>query len=298
MLRRTALESSHNHERWLISYSDFITLLFGFFVVMYAISSVNEGKYRILSHSLMTAFDHDTRSLDPIQVGEPQLSASPHVIDIEDSTGYVDTDEGDTHIEANVEEISERFAGIDNVDQVDVQQNNDWLEINIDSELLFGAGAAQLSPAARGVLLETANYLKGFDNPITVEGYTDNVPSQSAAFPSNWELSAARAASVVRYLVANGVDSERLTAVGYGENHPLETNGTPAGRVANRRVVVVVARQTHVARNLNSGNSSAFALVRGDEPQQIDDSIFRFRDDSGAMIFTNRPATEADESGE
>ena len=290
MPRQRVLEDSDNRDRWLVSYADFITLLFGFFVVMYAISSVNEGKYRILSHSLMAAFDHDTRSLDPIQIGEPQLSASPNVIDVPDANGFQDPDVGDTHIEPSREQVAERLAGLDATDQVSVRQNNDWLEISLDSELLFSPGAAALSPAAQDLLGETADYLSAFDNPVTVEGYTDNVPAASTLYPSNWELSAARASVVVRFLAARGVDRERLTAVGYGENHPLETNATPAGRSANRRVVVVVARRGNLARNLNSGAGSAFAFVRRDAAPELDESVQQLRTDRGSMLFTNEAA--------
>ncbi len=292
MLRRSLLEESDNRDRWLVSYSDFITLLFGFFVVMYAISSVNEGKYRILSHSLTAAFNHDARSLDPIQIGEPLLSASPHVIDMPDSDGYQDREPGDTHIEPSREEIAERLAGLDAADQVQVRQNNDWLEVSLDSELLFAPGAAQLTPRASELLTETAGYLLAFDNPVTVEGYTDNVPTASARFPSNWELSAARASAVVRFLAAAGVERSRLTAVGYGENHALETNATPTGRAANRRVVVVVARRGNLARNLNSGNGSAFAYVRRGEPEQLDEAVKQLRTDSGGVLFTSEAGDE------
>ena len=292
MLRRTVLEDSDNRDRWLVAYADFITLLFGFFVVMYAISSVNEGKYRILSHSLMAAFDHDTRSLDPIQIGEPLLSASLHVIDMPDSDGYQDQGEGDTRIEPSSEDVTDRLAGIDTTDQVDVRQNNDWLEISLDSELLFPPAAARLSMAARAVLAETADYLRRFENPVTVEGYTDNVPTESAVYPSNWELSSARASAVERFLAEAGVERTRLTAVGYGENHPLETNATPGGRSANRRVVVVVARRGNLARNLNSGSGSAFAYVRRGAAPQLDETVQQVVTDSGALLFTNEAPTD------
>jgi chemotaxis protein MotB len=290
VLRRTVLEDSDSHERWLISYSDFITLLFGFFVVMYAISSVNEGKYRILSHTLTAAFDQDSRSTDPIQIGEPNHSASPHVIDVPDSTGYQDPDVGDTHIEPSQDLVAERLAGFIEADEVRVRQNNDWLEISLDSQLLFSPGAARLSPGATALLAETAAYLRTFDNPVTVEGYTDNVPAASVLYPSNWELSAARASAVARYLVTGGIEGERLAAVGYGENHALATNATPAGRAENRRVVVVVARKGNTPRNLNDpGTRSAFAFVRHDADDALDASVQQYRTDSGGVIFTNEP---------
>ena len=287
MLRRTILEQGDNQDRWLVSYADFITLLFGFFVVMYAISSVNEGKYRVLSHSLTAAFDFDTRSLDPIQLGEPLLSVSPHVIDVPDTTGYQDPDAGDTFLTPGAEQLAERLAGLAGAEQLQISQNDDWLEISLDSQLLFAAGEVELAPAAQSLVVQTASYLSNFDTPITVEGYTDNVPSSSARFPSNWELSAARAAAVVRSLVASGVDRKRLTAVGYGENHALQTNATPAGRAANRRVVVVVARRGNLARNLNSGAGSALALVRQADAPKLGDGVQQVRTERGSMLFTN-----------
>ncbi|MDH3643469.1 MAG: flagellar motor protein MotD [Gammaproteobacteria bacterium] len=288
MLRRNLLEDSDNHERWLVSYSDFMTLLFGFFVVMYAISSVNEGKYRILSHTLVAAFDQDSRSLDPIQIGEPNLSASPHVIDVPDSTGYQDPEVGDTHIEPSSEDVAGRLAGLVPGEGLSVRQNNDWLEISLDSKLLFSQGDARLSAGAKTVLAETAEYLRGFDNPVTVEGYTDNVPATSNLYPSNWELSAARASAVARFLVSGGVERSRLSAVGYGENHALATNATPAGRDENRRVVVVVARKGNTPRNLNAGGGqSAFAFVRHATPDDLDGAVQSYRTESGGVIFTN-----------
>ncbi|MEZ5560803.1 MAG: flagellar motor protein MotD [Pseudomonadales bacterium] len=288
MLRRQLLEDTDNHERWLVSYADFVTLLFAFFVVMYAISSVNEGKYRILSETLTAAFDGEPRTLEPIQTGDPLLAASPLVVDIPDSSGYQDPEPGDTHIAPSVEAVSERLAGFVQDDMLAVRANNDWLEISLDSSLLFAAGSAELSPAAAAVIEQTAEFLAEFDNPVTIEGYTDNVPSRSAAYPSNWELSAARAARVARALEGYGIDRERLSAVGYGENHTLATNATPEGRARNRRVVVVVARQGNKPRNLNAGSAdSAFAYVRKAEPGQLDESVHQVRTEQGGILFTN-----------
>src|SRR5690606_22309077 len=130
--------------------------------------------------------------------------------------------------------------------------------------------------------------------PVTVEGYTDNTPIDSARFPSNWELSAARASRVVRFFEAQGVERERLSAVGYGENHALETNATPDARARNRRVVVVVARKGNLPRNLNAaGADSAFAYVRRQQPAGLDESVKQVRTESGGLLFTNEvPAPE------
>lgn len=279
MLRRDSLEDSDNHERWLVSYADFVTLLFAFFVVMYAISSVNEGKYRVLSSSLTAAFESQPKSLDPIQVGEALLAASPHIIDIPDETGYRDEADGDVELPFSAAEASEVLDGLDQ-GLVSVSGDSRWLELTLDANVLFSGGNASLSPAASEVLSELADYLREFDNPLTVEGYTDNVPS-SGRYRSNWELSTARASVVAAYLVSRGIDRRRIAAVGYGENHALATNATPDGRAANRRVAIVVARQLDLP---SEQGRSTFAAIRSATPV---DAPAQQRTETGGLLFSN-----------
>ncbi|MCZ6855118.1 MAG: OmpA family protein, partial [Gammaproteobacteria bacterium] len=215
------------------------------------------------------------------------LSASPHVIDIPDTSGFADEEPGDTHIQPSVQKIEEHLAGFIDDDLVRIRENNDWLEVAVQASLLFTTSSTELSSEARSVLKATAQYLLEFDNPVTIEGYSDNVHVQSGRYSSNWELSSARAASVARFLVSAGIDRKRLAAVGYGENHPFKTNATPEGRAENRRVVIVVARQGNQPRNLNAkGTASAFAFIRHDEPLKLDKSIRQSRTESGGLIFT------------
>ncbi len=255
MMRRDLLEDEGNAERWMVSYADFITLLFAFFVVMYAISSVNEDKYKVLSNTLSQAFNVEASDLDPIQIGDPTTAASPHVVDIPDTEGWADVQPGDTHIEDPVDAAESMLGGFARLEGVSVATDNDWLELKIDAGVLFGAARAELSEEAGTILDGAVAVLRSNDNPVTIEGYTDNVPSQSRRYPSNWELSSARASSVARYLVESGIRAERIAAVGYGENHPLATNATPDGRAQNRRVVVVVARRSDLARNKNTATA-------------------------------------------
>ncbi len=267
MRRRKKLEDHTNHERWLVSYADFITLLFAFFVVMYAVSSVNEGKYRVLSNTLTNAFSEPTRSTDPIQVGEIKRSVgnltgnalSQSLIDIDAHTGpeptetLPDEDEGFKEqrermaamaeqkrlgfIASNLESVMQ-----DLVDQgeVSIEQFGTRVEMNIKSRVLFASGSARLSPGAVRILRDVSKVLKPVPNPLSVEGYTDNVPIKTASFPSNWELSAARAASVVHLFTRLGIAPRRLAAVGYGEYRPVADNDSAEGRRKNRRVVLVV----------------------------------------------------------
>jgi chemotaxis protein MotB len=126
---------------------------------------------------------------------------------------------------------------------VTVRRENMWLEIEINADILFPSGSGEFAPAAEPVLDKLADVLKPFPNPIRVEGHTDNRPIRTAAFRSNWELSAARAASVVHQFTSQGIDPLRLEIVGFGEFHPRQSNDTSDGRNANRRVVVLVLEE-------------------------------------------------------
>ncbi|MEM1435623.1 MAG: OmpA family protein [Pseudomonadota bacterium] len=286
---------SDRQDRWLVSYADFMTLLFAFFVVMYAISSVNVDKYRVLSSVLEQTFETPARSMDKLQTGEPTLAASPHVVDITNVPGYEDPDPGDATLRTDAATVGAQFAGLVEGGLLEIESNQDWLEISLNGSQSFAPGAAVLTAVAQGALTSLADYLSGFSAPITVEGYTDNVPVDGGTYGSNWLLSSARAANVATFLQNLGLRPERLSAVGYGENHPVRSNATPDGRAANRRVVIVVARRAENARNLNATPfASAFAYVRRDEatgrsrvpdPDLVDGG--GQRTPSGGLIFSN-----------
>ena len=267
MARKKREEEHVNHERWLISYADFITLLFAFFVVMYAVSSVNEGKYRVLSDSLSAAFSDPKRSMDPIQVGqisrEGQSSSSvigegqgsgllslPQIPNLKQSQTESDHQKG---IEA-LNDISSLIEGTlsDFIERGDIEitRNDLWIEIDIKSSLLFPSAMATLQPAAIKILKSLSSILKSYQNPIHVEGFTDSVPIKTIIFPSNWELSASRAASVVQLLTQSGVNPSRMAAIGYGPYRPIASNDTAEGRSKNRRIVLVVLADERVQRIL------------------------------------------------
>ncbi|GAB6068074.1 flagellar motor protein MotD [Methylothermus subterraneus] len=230
--RRHRPEEKENSERWLVSYADFITLLFAFFVVMYAVAIVHQGDLKALSASLDRAFQDPPKASEPIQVGDPPRSFAPSILE--------------TAQEAEkLKEAGERFTEVlaPYIDQelVAVERNEFWIAVEMKSGILFASGSAELSPEADPVLAKLAQIVRELpDNPVYVEGHTDNVPIETQAFPSNWELSAARAASVVRRLVQFGVDPARMAAVGFGEHHPAADNSTEVGRYRNRRVVLVL----------------------------------------------------------
>jgi chemotaxis protein MotB len=238
-LKRRREEEHENHERWLVSYADFITLLFAFFVVMYAISTLNEGKYRVLSDALVSAFRHDRvvtaapttlvpldRPLAPLP--RPGVKGDP--VRREQERKLLDL----------AGKIKEALAPLVKTGQVRLTQLPHGIAVEINASVLFGAGQASLQPESIPALQAVAQVLTGTPDSIQVEGHTDNVPIASAQFPSNWELASARASSVVRLFVGGGVDPARLTASGYAENRPVESNDTPEGRARNRRVTLMI----------------------------------------------------------
>ncbi|AFJ02420.1 Flagellar motor rotation protein MotB [Methylophaga frappieri] len=271
-------EEPESHERWLVSYADFITLLFAFFVVMYAISSVNEGKYRVLSESLEEVFTSTSRSADPIQVGEVSRGNSSQVVDagtpvlpvietrLPDVSPFpspIDDGNEQTAVK-QIDDVAEQLNNalvslIDNED-VKIIEGEDWLEVEIKSNFLFASGDARMASEAIPVIGQIADVLSPINNPIQVEGFTDNIPINTPQFPSNWELSASRAASVVNIMDRFGVAPGRMSAIGYGEFRPVADNDTEAGRQKNRRVVLVVLGNENSRRNLDLNRSSSLPL--------------------------------------
>ncbi len=248
--RRQHQEEEDNLERWLVSYADFVTLLFAFFVVMYAISSVNEGKYRVLSESLDAVFNESLRSNDPIQVGDPVRSLTPSPVPLLEPTQASGSGEGyDREAQLAATERLLRVSLADYLDQqlVEVVRTDDQVEVRIKDKMLFASGEARLTADAFAVLRDLAGALATLQQPIMVEGHTDNIPIHNRRFASNWELSAARAASVVSFLARTGVSPQRLAAVGYGEFRPVASNADAAGRARNRRVTILLSPQRLVA---------------------------------------------------
>jgi chemotaxis protein MotB len=274
--RKKQHEEHQNHEAWAIPYADLITLLLAFFVVMYAISSVNEGKYRVLSDSLVAAFRGTPRTLEPVQFGEKEvgsgadlkttlvqqnvLSGQPRSlltpIPIKIKTmlpkpaaqplrpGEFEQAQRFAAASAVLERVADKvMRAMDELvkaNLVFVRRKTSLIEVEIRTDILFPSGSATLAPGAAPIIDRLAGVLRPFENPIRVEGHTDNRPIKTVAFPSNWELSAARAASVVRLFAKQGIDPVRLSVIGKGQFQPAQSNATPEGRNANRRVVIVI----------------------------------------------------------
>jgi len=297
MTRRLRRHEEHtNHESWAIPYGDLVTLLLAFFVVMYAISSVNAGKYRVLSDSLFAAFRGTPRTMDPIQVGEKQTGSGSELESAviqsalqgqqRSSLAPVPVEGGNMHNGASpvasnlpakafapgaagtraagaaaaaltrvADEVARALDDLVKQDLVVMRRSEFWIEVEIKTDLLFPSGSAQLAPYAIDVIQRLGGALAPYPNPIRVEGHTDNKPIKTVAFYSNWELSAARAGSVVRVLQSRGVNPGRLAVIGYGEQRPVQSNDTEQGRNANRRVVVVIL-STELQRKADPADQS------------------------------------------
>jgi chemotaxis protein MotB len=271
MARKRKHEEHANHEAWAIPYGDLITLLLAFFVVMYAISSINEGKFRVLSDSLQAAFRGVPKTLEPVNVGEKTRGSGA---DIAVSIVQQATMEGQprqlleaislgeqlgkgsrkrpekTSAGAQIivppalgrvaDEIEKALAPLVAAEMIAVRRESTWVEVEIRTDILFASGVAELSAGALPPLNILAETLARYPNPVRVEGHTDNRPINTPTFPSNWELSAARAASVVHLFAKGGVHPARLAVIGLGEFRPAQSNDTVEGRNANRRVLIVI----------------------------------------------------------
>src|SRR6202050_711453 len=268
MARRKKHEEHVNAEAWAIPYGDLVTLLFALFTVMYAMSSVNEGKFRVLSDSMIAAFHGAPKSMQPINIGEkesgkggdkPLAGVSPTTLmklkdpisspginlaprDPSAGAGRAADDLPGALIRME-RQVQNAMQALIDAKLVTVRRENMWLEIEINTDILFPSGAGAFAAQAAPVLDKLAEGLKPFPNPIRVEGHTDNRPIRTQAFPSNWELSAARAASVVHEFTQAGIDPLRLEIVGFGEFHPRQPNDSAEGRNANRRVAILVLEE-------------------------------------------------------
>jgi chemotaxis protein MotB len=289
-------EEHTNHEAWAIPYGDLVTLLLAFFVVMYALSTVNQGKYRLLSDSLYAAFRGEPRTLEPVQLGQHQAGAGA-----DSRTGVLQQQHPDTQsappagqmvklpetpqlaperqqrlleqaarsdaaLARVADQVQSALGDLINHNMVTVRRNELWVEVELRTDILFPSGSAQPAPGAVSVLERLGAVLAPLPNTIRVEGHTDNVPIRTTAFYSNWELSAARAGSVVRVLASSGVAPARLAVVGYGDQRPSASNDTAEGRNANRRVVVVILAPEHGSDDPLTPSATAAATPSAPPP--------------------------------
>ena len=260
--RRSRVEEEHeNDERWLLTYADMITLLMALFMVLFSISSVNISKFVSLQHSLQDAFSGRIlpggRALEESggSTTSPQVAATPPASTPSATNEGADRKAAEAAAKAAAKKEEQDFKALKmRVDQyakehgldskVTTLITKDGLVIRLlTDKLLFASGSATVQPAGRGLLAKVGGLLRAESrHAIRVRGFTDPIPIHTAAFPSNWELSAGRAASVVRAFAGAGVAPERMEAAGRASLDPVTSNATAEGRARNRRVEVLLPR--------------------------------------------------------
>ncbi len=212
--------------RWLLTYADMITLMLALFIILFAMSSINRVKFQEFAHDVSGGFDNEWAVNQPPNGG--QNGTEPFY--------------SNSNIPAIQRDLQRYVVRNHLQDRMQVEMSKRGLVITLLSDnSYYDSGSAQLRPETKKILDEVDAFLRKNDNLIRVEGNTDNVPIATADYPSNWELSTARAVNVVRYLVEQDhVDPERISAAGYGQYHPRTDNSTPEKRQQNRRVDIVL----------------------------------------------------------
>jgi chemotaxis protein MotB len=212
-------------DRWLLSYADFVTLLFALFVTMYAVSTVDADKLAPAASSMRSAFDGETRhsgSVPVTDIGVIVPQAPPRLDQLRDELARV---------------LSDAIAA----GQLELIEDARGLVVSLPERATFAPASTDMTASALELVGRVALAVKPFDRPLRIEGHTDNVPISTREFRSNWELSTARAATVIRFLIERvAFDPRRLSAAGYGEFHPRVANDSPEHRARNRRVDIVI----------------------------------------------------------
>lgn len=230
--RKPAHAEAHADERWVISYADLVTLLLGFFILLYATADANAAKFIKLSSGLAQAFNVPVREG---ATGATLLDGGSGLVQTSPS-GRIDLDVNRIRDIVQQESVA---AGV--VGKILVTRDDDRITIRLSDNLVFASASADIRDDANPLLKIVADAVRGGTNEIRVEGHTDSIPVTTDRYPSNWELSSARATAVLRVLAEQlDVDSSRLSAVGYGPNKPIANNLTPDGRALNRRADIVV----------------------------------------------------------
>jgi chemotaxis protein MotB len=243
--------------RWVISYADFITLLFAFFVVMYSISSVNESKYKSVSDGMHSAFNKKSKDVsEKEKASDNNQSEHPAM---------------KSHVGDGADSFSGLGASLEAINDGDYKIHVDegYIEINIQAGALFVKGDAEMKSEAFVKLMKIASILKESTYPVALEGYTDNLPIETPQYPSNWELSSARAAALARTLATFGVAASRLSVTGFGDQFPIADNATAEGRASNRRVNILITRNRMDPRGAKSQKKVPLPLVAPKEHTNI-----------------------------
>jgi chemotaxis protein MotB len=293
--RRSSIQDDAHTERWLISYADYMTLLFAVFVVMYAFAAVKNENYAILSESFGVIFHLEGRTKQA-EHGSYAANASTTLLTSGDKISQLEQvnqglleEAGSEPIEGNSQlvnidkkRIGTPFSSMTEKLQTDllevleqgyakIEQDDNWLTIEFSSGLLFDSGSATARPATTVLLEQVVDTIAPANNYVHVRGYTDNQPINNEQFKSNWQLSSARASAIVELLQQLDIEPERLAIEAYGQYRPKVANSNANARAINRRVVIAISRYGWEAPSINNNlniakNSDAKVFVPAVQP--------------------------------
>ena len=262
MSRKAAeAEVPENHERWIVSYADMVTLLWALFVVLYALSDSNPRKLLVVSESINRAFE--TGVLAGSTGSSPIFSSGGGITPTVGEIKAVD-------LAAVSQEIAQfsKTRGLTN--KIQVRQDADSITLSLSGDVLFATGKADLQPGSQEILDEIVKVLAIVPNKLRVEGHTDNVPVNNPDFDDNWDLSAKRANNVLNYMISHGITPTRLFAASFADTQPLADNATAEGRALNRRadIVIVYPTQEELERALSAAGlpSRPQSSTQGNHP--------------------------------
>jgi len=240
--KKKAHEKEPNLERWLVSYADFITLLFAVFVMLYAMSIVDQKKMEEVQASIQASFSGPQTLTPALKViGNKDFGLIPEVVEpppqFQEESSAAEAQEF-TQIKQDIQDQLQEYGS---KNEVQLTVNERGLVISLKEAGFFPSGTAQVQPGALPLLDKIATSISRYANTLRIEGHTDNIAINSPAFPSNWELSTARANSIVHYLIdKHGFKGAKLSVTGYAEYRPIADNATEEGRRLNRRVDIVM----------------------------------------------------------
>jgi chemotaxis protein MotB len=257
--RRHVIEHDDVH-RWLVSYADYMTLLFALFVVLYAMAMVNEKPFEAITESIGKVFQaNDERPKNkgqgddilPVNSSRSQISlygdgiveeAGPELLEGKSKHTKIGDSQLGTELSSLEGELHKALYDLEESGYANLQRDGDWLEIELNSGLMFASGSSSLRSSAKLILEVIKNHLDDASNYIRIRGYTDNQPINTEVFPSNWELSVYRATAILHLLEQLTINPARMAIEGYGQYYPSADNNTAQGRAKNRKVVIAISK--------------------------------------------------------
>jgi len=293
--RKSAFENNHdNLDRWLVSYADYMTLMFAFFVVLYSLAITNEDEFKILSDSLEQVFDKSTNQHEQDGSGvKGEGLLSKNAIDTEFvlyGNSIKDEEKGPELVDGfgDLANLKQKKLGspLDSLEQdlktalsdeiekgqAKLELNKDWLTIELNSGLLFGSGSSASTKAIKQVVSRIYGVINRVENYIRVRGYTDNQPINNEVFSSNWQLSVSRATQMLLALESEGINPARMAIEGYGQYAPFSNNNSEKGRAENRKVVIALSKFGIFSKNHSpSSESEALAENKKELESQLEE---------------------------